>query len=248
VLGLNGIDVMENAEIAGDVASSLTITIGKGARILDASGDAVSGTEVFLAESALIDGNVRADAVHKGNNAKITGAVSAPPLPLEPLPSVSVTPGVEPVIVSKRGVRALAPGAYESIVTGESAVIHFTGGRYDTATLQLGKGTSLIFDGATILNVRDNLQLGEDVVLTRIGGLTSADIRVNYEGSAPALFGKNTRGGLTLVAPNALVQLGERAAYSGHIWGQRVRVGKGVRIERGVCPGTPTVQTTSPAN
>ena len=231
VIGLSGIDVGESAGISGDIASNSTVKIGKGAKI---SGD-VSSNAVSLSDLARITGNVRATTISLENSATITGAQSHEiTLPIVgPLPPVQSAPGVEKVIVSKQGVIQLQPGSFFSIEAGEFAEIRLTGGQYDVSELRVGKATRLIFEGATTINVANRLDVGEDVVLSGTGSLTAGDVRVNYAGSADAVFGKRMQGALTVVAPNALIQLGEAGVYSGRFWGQRIRAGKAVQIRAG---------------
>lgn len=229
VIGLGGVAVGEYAAITGDTASNGEVTLGKSGRM---TGD-VAANAVSLREWARIEGNVSAAAINVGGNATITGTQSnQAALPIVgSLPPVQSAPGGEAVIVPKQGMRQLQPGSFLSIVAGESAEIHFTGGQYDVAEFRIGKGTRLIFAAASVINVATRLEVGEHVVLTGSGMLTPGDIRLNYAGSADAVFGKSAQGALALVAPNALIQLGEGGVYAGHIWGQRVRIGKGVQIK-----------------
>jgi hypothetical protein len=101
--------------------------------------------------------------------------------------------------------------------------------------MRIGKGARLIFDAPSTINVLKRLWLGESATLAGVEGVTATDIRINYAGSADAVFGKKIRASVSLLAPDALVQLGEGGEYSGRVWALALRVGKGARVEDGVC-------------
>jgi Mg-chelatase subunit ChlD/cytoskeletal protein CcmA (bactofilin family) len=231
IIGLQGVDVGESAIVSGDIASNATIAVRKTAEIAGS----LLGAVATLREGARVEGDVSATTINVAPTATITGTQSTNvTLPVVgSLPPVQSTPGVEQVRVAKRGVKQLQPGSFASIVTGEYAEVRFTGGRYDVAELRIGKGSRLVFEGASIINVATHLEIGEAVGLTGVGGLTSDDIGLNYAGSADAVLGKGVRAKLGLVAPNGSIRLGEHGVYVGHIWGGAVQVGKGVQITGG---------------
>ena len=246
VIGIDEVVLDQRAEVIGAVASLGTVTAGKGSKTIDPPPNiAASGDTVVLGESALIDGNVKANQVSVGKNAVITGTATPPPTPLGPLPTVSVSPGTTAVTVPKGGELVFAPGAYLSLLTGEGATIHFTGGQYDLAEMTIRKGTNLIFEGPTVLNVRDRVETGEDVAFTATGGLTAGDIQLNYAGTGDVLFGTRTHGTVSVVAPNGRIMLGSQGVYSGQFGARRVQVGKETRIEKGPCAPPPGSCTPS---
>jgi cytoskeletal protein CcmA (bactofilin family) len=226
VIGLEGVSLGEAAVVTGDIASNATVAM----KLAKVVGD-VSCNVLSLREAALVDGDVHCNIVNLGSKARITGiqGPSTPPI-VGILPPVQSTPGVTSVIVPKLGARRLPPGNFLSIVTGEAAEIRFVGGQYNVGELRLAKGTRLIFEGESTINVANRLDVGGDVVLAGAGGLPSNAIRVNYGGVADAVFGRQVEGALTLVAPNALIRLGEAGVYSGRIWGKSIQVGKRVQI------------------
>ena len=68
VVGLSGVEVAEQAQIIGDIASNATVRIGKAARIVGA----VFGDVVFLGEWARVEGNASATKINVGANATMT--------------------------------------------------------------------------------------------------------------------------------------------------------------------------------
>jgi photosystem II stability/assembly factor-like uncharacterized protein len=226
VIGASGIHVGQGVSIDGQITSAATITIGKAATIC---GD-VSGEVVNLGAAAVIDGNVGANEIDTGRDARITGTVNPITVPLLELCPVEVTPGVEQVTVPKNRATRLQAGDFQSIVSGESAEIRFAGGQYNVSAFRVGKSTRLIFEAPTTISVASRLTIGEGAEIVGTGGMTAADIRLHYAGSADAVLGKKVQGALSLVAPNALIQIREDGVYSGLIWGKTVRIAKGVHV------------------
>jgi hypothetical protein len=235
VIGFNDLSVDEWAKITGEIAGTQTVTVGKATVIAHGpfNPNAVSGNLVSLGESVIVDGNLRANGVRIGRDVLINGTTGPPPDPIDPLPIFPVITGAQRVFVPKGADMVLGPGAYFSIETAEWATIHFTGGTYSLAEMRIGKATKLYFSAPTTINVRDVLQLGENVQISI--GTTSAPPNINFQGVNDVQFGKGVQAVLALVAPKALIQLGQGGEYVGRIWGQRVQVGPAVEILGASC-------------
>lgn len=202
---------------------------------------------VWLRNRARVSGLVAADTVKLGPNSHAAGffcrvvegdvgvTCGHLTLPLDGgLQIVRVIPGVRDVKLPARSRQeGLAAGEYGKIRVGTKSRLTLAGGKYDVRSIDVTRGGQILCLAPCTLNVRDQVQLREESILTAPGALDARAIRVNVEGGGGrAAFRAEARSTVdaTVYAPNGRIHLGTNGRFSGAFVGDSVEVLQRARV------------------
>lgn len=215
--------------VVGNVTAMGDIELTGGSNV---DGDARSGDNVYVEGSTLVFGDAIATGqVEVDAGATVYGDIvegaSIPAFVPVIFPSLDLTAGTEDIQVAEDGYLALSPGDYGDLVVGRRGVLDLSAGTYtfqsvkvyEHASLNFAVGNdSIVVDVVGDLEFKRHVQMstdigwrGDDNVLFRVQG---EEVKLDKEG---AYLG-------TFYAPNADVELGERAELSGALYGWRVDI------------------------
>ena len=214
-----------------------------GVATLRSSVSALAGTQ-FVADSIAVRGPRRAhgpelfDVFSNKPDGRILVDDQGPtaiPLPLFTFPTtLAFTPGTTTLVVNARhGPVTLPPGDYGKLIVKGGALLYFTGGTYNVASLRASGHARLYFEGPTTLNIQDSARFGQRDLIGPLveSQLNARCIVINYEGTRAIKFAGSANITAVVVAPNATMKLGAFGDYRGTFIASKVLVGRSALLE-----------------
>ncbi|MDZ7304359.1 MAG: right-handed parallel beta-helix repeat-containing protein [candidate division KSB1 bacterium] len=180
-------------------------------------GDLTAGGNIEVDEEARVDGTVTPNGTVFNVD----------------LPSLSYScTGTTSVIAGKDKEKNVAPGDYNLLRADKNAQLNLSAGNYSVKTLQLDDRSRLRVDvsgGDVTINVcvQINFIKNADIIIT---GGTSRNLTINYLGTKKVVLGKDGGYQGSVVAPNALVELGSKAGFLGSICAKSIAIAKDARV------------------
>jgi hypothetical protein len=232
ILGISELTLRGKITVtAGDVAVTAG-TLRVGPRVRAAS--AAASTIVIRRRSALDEMFCDTLVLHRGGTLE-------PCLPLvspivDPLPSftpVSVDPEAPAIVLPRRALRALVPGAFSELVLGTRARVLLASGTYDVGKLVVGRHARLECAGPCEVNVRDPALVKRRGRIQPGSGAAAADVRLNVTSSDTRRALRTQHGAVvraTVYVPNGTMELAG-GRYTGAFLAQRLVVHGRSRFE-----------------
>lgn len=259
VLAKNSISIKEGAiivngkvgvnDITGGpfLKSSSALYVGEGAQILSAA--SLLSDSIRIKGNTIVEGDISFNTL---SNEGIINGNQITPLTLPLLGSLppfnSGVPGTNDIVIEEDQLLTITPGAYGSITVKEGGTLFFTGGLYEVQLINASDQTSLLFQGASEVRVKETLNTKEkstigaaefsnlnafEIVFYVEGTDTGDDPRVIIFGAESTILGH-------FYAPNGAILLKEKANVQGAFFANNVEVGNfaNVTLEEGLPPGT----------
>lgn len=220
--------------VEGDIHSNGGIEFDNG-RPGTVWGNVTALGNIEIARDNTIDGDVTANGtVKKDKKATVTGTVtSGASLAAVEVPSLSYScSGTASIIAGKDKTKNVAPGDYNVLRADKNAQLNLSAGEYFVKTLQLDDRSRLRVDvssGEVTINVCGLINFIKNADIIIIGG-DSKDLTINYSGTKKVVLGKDGGYQGSVVAPNALVELGSKAGFLGSICAKSLAIAKDARV------------------
>jgi hypothetical protein len=200
-------------------------------------GNVTSVPSVVVGSGTVVSGNITsAGSVVLFPSANVTGTDSSNSASLTPVTTLSWTaPNPGPAmgdVTILSGSNHLVPGNYGNLTVGLGATVTLDRGNYYFSTVNLLPGSTLTFNGATVLYVTVNF-LYQGSITDTVG---SGSLLVAYSGVLPVNLNAPFTG--TVVAPNATVFVTTSSA--GTFYGQNVQVAPGSVVTAQTFPLPPS--------
>jgi subtilisin-like proprotein convertase family protein len=162
-------------------------------------------------------------------NAKVTGTVTIAPVAVTPLPTLSFAAGLGLIHVSQNKSLTLPPGAYASVSVLSGAKLFLSSGVYYMSKLVINSSAIVTCDvsaGPITINVVDNLSFGDKakVIITPTGPMASAQVGFLTMTKSTVSIGSRAVIRGAIIAPEALVTLGQYSQFKGSICAQKIDV------------------------
>ncbi|MDZ7313673.1 MAG: right-handed parallel beta-helix repeat-containing protein [candidate division KSB1 bacterium] len=220
--------------VEGDIHSNGDIEFDNG-RPSTVTGNVTAIGNIEIERDNTINGDVTANGtVDKDEEATVNGTItSGASLAAVDLPSLSYScTGTTSVIAGKDKEKNVAPGDYNLLRADKNAQLNLSAGNYSVKTLQLDDRSRLRVDvsgGDVTINVcvQINFIKNADIIIT---GGTSRNLTINYLGTKKVVLGKDGGYQGSVVAPNALVELGSKAGFLGSICAKSIAIAKDARV------------------
>ncbi len=207
------VKVEEDADVGGSVTSGDKIELKKNASV---GGDATAADEVKLDDGATVGGTITENAA----------VPPVPPLPEIPLPDLDFSAGGDDVEVDEDGSESLPAGSYGKVEVKKNGTLTLSSaGSYYLEELKTEEGASIVFVGATIVNVTGKIEFKKG---TQMSGADAADILIQCDDNDVKL--ESDSGGDvstylgTFLAPDADIKLEKHASLTGALFGKKVTV------------------------
>ena len=228
------VDLKEDVQVTGSVEAGGDVHLHKQAQV---GSNVVSGQNVDLKQDTTVAGDVTAEGkVKLDKSATVDGTITenavVTPLPDVPLPILDLSAGGPKVNVPKNGVETLPPGSYGKLEMKENSTLNLQAGVYDIESLKVDKGSVIAIDlsvGTLNLNITGDVDLKENVVMTAAGGGAS-DILIQVQGKH-VKYGKSGTYLGTVLAPQAHIDVDEKASLVGALYGEKVQFKKEVILQ-----------------
>jgi hypothetical protein len=228
----------------------VTVRIGQGATMRQASSHVVGDTVLLLNGSSVYD---IVDNVLLNKRGAVLGVISTPmTVPFLTLPVFPpVTPGTQNVTVAKNRAVMLAAGSYGAVHVGAGGTLVLTGGRYQMLSLDLDRSATVLFRAASEMRVKTELDTAAKAKLVldpSAAGLRASQIVIYVEGRDDSCrhfepdddgddagptsvhIGSENVVQANIFAANGTVWLKSKTRATGAFLGAHVRIGANVEL------------------
>jgi uncharacterized repeat protein (TIGR01451 family) len=244
-LAANGdVHLKNQAKVTGDVFSAeRNVNLNKEVNV---EGSVAAGDDIDLQKDVVVTGDVTAGGFAKVGPGVIIGGTiteqtgTGPFAPLAP-PDLDLTAGTQDITLNKNETLALAPGSYGRLKVKEEATLILSAGEYAFKQFDLDKDATLqldIADGSIVIDVVQQLFMGENVTMTGTGSPENILFRV--QGSRATLHKEGQFLG-TFLVPQGTVSLNSKATLTGALYGQLVKIGSDTHVT-----GAPAIDLNTP--
>ncbi len=234
LLASQNIELDHYKSVEGDIHSNGGIEFDNG-RPGTVWGSVTALGNIEIARDNTINGDVTANGtVKKDKKATVNGAItSGASLAAVEVPSLSYScTGTASVIAGKDKQKNVAPGDYNVLRADKNAQLNLSAGVYSVKTLQLDDRSRLKVDvsaGNVTINVCGSINFIKNADIIIVGG-NSKNLTINYLGTKKVVLGKDGGYQGSVVAPNALVELGSNAGFLGSICAKSIAIAKDARV------------------
>lgn len=207
------------------------------------SGDLAANKEISLAENSIINGNLFSDNIKIAEDTRINGNISfnklkaaqnsqvlgeqtAPiSLPVVKLPAIpEFQTGTQNLVVREN--QAINPGNFMEIEVKEGVSLTVNPGIYNLDKFQLRDNSTLLFSGPTMINIKDELKVNEEVLIAPTASASPTDLQINYISNKPLTVGKDSLISAKILVPKSKVNLGDLTTFRGQIISKEINVGE----------------------
>ncbi|MBI2451250.1 MAG: hypothetical protein HYV52_02865 [Parcubacteria group bacterium] len=230
LFGKEGVHLSEDIQsLSGDIGSNKEIKIAEKSKIV---GNLFS-QEIKLTENTEIDGNITTQQLEQTSTTKILGTISKEiSFPIAQIPDIpDFQIGTQDIEITQKDF-ILPSGSFRDIRVKENASL-IMAGIYNLRSLRLENNSVILFNGLTILNIRNSFELGQDIIVTpKLSSLSVKEIKINTLVSETIHIGNRSILGFRLIAPNAVVEIGEEGLLRGSIWAREVEIEKNALVSK----------------
>jgi cytoskeletal protein CcmA (bactofilin family) len=224
-------ELRESAQVNGNLETGGAATLNESASV---GSNVISGGNVELRNKARVIGNVTASGnvtLHSAATVGGTVTESAPRPVFQDvlLPDLGLVPARPDIEVPKDGLLNLPPGTYGKLDLKQSATLALMAGTYNFEQIDAALRAAFKLDvrqGPLKLNVLGNVSVGQEVKFlpqAAPGDSAALKILLQVEGTRAGLDRKTEFVG-TILAPEAVIDVGQQVTITGALYGRRVQV------------------------
>lgn len=214
---------------SGSIAANNALSIQK---------DNITNGNIFadaitIDKDTTINGNASFNTLDIKKESQILGTQTTPiSLPIANLPTIpDFSVGTQDFNFTGTA-NTLSSGIYRNIVLQKNSRLVLAGGVYNISKIDLKENSTIIFLAVTTLNIKDSFMTQQKVSIFPDQNLQSTDLQVNYQNKKPIQIGMSAFLSFKLLAPDALVHVGDNSTIRGQIIAEKINIGKGSVLSR----------------